>query len=244
MTSKISALEKAARGAEKGGDSEAAFHAWQELASETRSTVSYCRLGRVARKLGKWADAEKAFVDALTIDSRLGVAMLALGSLFLRRTDGDRIGNTRIAKTWLLRALEVGRTAPGLSLLGTAYYRLGEEDGAKEAYRAAIELDGTYEEAYFNLGSLEQKKGNDAEAESLLRRAIQLDPDRAGAHGRLAVLLHKRGRHLEAESEFRRCLEIDPSDYDRGLRLILGQFFLYVVGRKFPEQWFRTHFKW
>lgn len=209
----MSALEKAARDAERAGDSEAAFHTWQQLASETRSAVSYCQLGRLARELEKWRDAEKAFVDALTIDSHLAVAMFALGSLFLGRTDGDRTANARTAKTWLLQALGVDRVAPGLSLLGTAYYRLGEEGAAKEAYRGAIELDGSYEEAYFNLGTLEQKEGNDSEAERLFRKAIQLDPARAGSHARLGVLLHKQGKYLEAESEFRCCIEIDPSDY-------------------------------
>jgi tetratricopeptide (TPR) repeat protein len=238
LTAKMSALEKAARYAEKAGDSESAFQAWRELASETRSVVSYCQLGRVARKLGKWGDAEKAFVDALTIDSHLAVAMLALGSLFLRRTDGDRADNAKMAKTWLLRALEVDRTAPALSLLGTAYYRLSEKDGAKEAYSAAIELDGSYEEAYFNLGTLEQKEGNDAEAERLLRSAIQLDPKRLGSHGRLGVLLHKRGRHLEAESEFRLCIETDPSDYFSHLYLANT---LGVQGRETEaEQQYRT----
>lgn len=207
------ALERAARRAGEAGDHEAAVQAWHKLASATSSPVFYCQLGRAAQALGKWADAERAFLDALRIDSYLGVAMLALGSLFLRRTDGEGKANAKTAKTWLLRALEIDRTAPGLSLLGTAYYRLGEEGGAKEAYRAALDLDGTYEEAYFNLGILEQETGNAAEAESLFRRAIQLDPDRVGAHGRLAVLFHKRGRYLEAESEFRRCLEIDPSNY-------------------------------
>jgi tetratricopeptide (TPR) repeat protein len=213
LTSDEPGLEEAARRAEKAGDYEAAFQAWHKLASETKKSVFYCQMGRVARKLGRWVDAERAFLCALTVDSRLTVAMVALGSLYLSRTDGDQTGNAKIAKTWLLQACGIDRTALVLSFLGTAHYRLGEEDAAKEAYRAAIELDKSYEEAYFNLGLLEQKGGNDADAERLFERAIQLDPGRAGAHARLGVLLHKRGRHLEAESEFRRCIELDPSDY-------------------------------
>ena len=207
------ALKKAARNAEKEGDYEAAFRAWHKLASETRRAPFYCQAGRVAVELERWADAEKAFLEALTIDSDLAIAMGLIGALYLFRKDGDRTDNFKTAKTWLLRALELNRTAPILSLLGAAHYRLGEKDGAKDAYQAAIELDASYEEAYFNLGVLEQEEGNDAESERLLRRAIQLDPERLGAHGRLGVLLHKRGRHSEAESEFRRCIETDPSDY-------------------------------
>jgi tetratricopeptide (TPR) repeat protein len=213
LTSDEPGLEEAARRAEKAGDYEAAFQAWRKLASETKNSVFYCQMGRVARELGRWVDAEKAFLGALRVDSRLTVAMVALGSLYLSRTDGDRTGNAKMAKAWLLQASGIDRTAPALSLLGTAHYALGVKDAAKEAYRAAIEVDGSYEEAYFNLGVLEQKDGNDADAERLFRRAIQLDPGRAGAHARLGVLLHNRGRHLEAESEFRRCIELDPYDY-------------------------------
>jgi tetratricopeptide (TPR) repeat protein len=213
LKSEMTALVKEARLAEKAGDYEAALQAWHKVASEMGSAASYCQIGRLAAQLGRWADAEKSLIDALSIDSHLAVAMLALGSLSLSRTDGDRRGNAETAKTWLLRAIEIDRTAPGLALLGTAYYRLGEPDASKQAYRAAIEIDASYEEAYFDLGTLEQKQGNDAEAERLLRSSIQLDSSRAGAHGRLGVLLHKRGRYLEAESEFRRCIELDPSDY-------------------------------
>jgi tetratricopeptide (TPR) repeat protein len=204
---------KAARLAEKAGDLVAAFQAWQKLASETKGAAFCCQMGRVARRLNRWTDAEKAFLDALTVDPQLAVAMGALGSLYLSRTDGDRTGNLRLAKMWLLRALEIDRTAPVLSLLGAAHHGLGEIGSAKEAYRATIEIDESYEEALFSLGVLEANEGNDAEAEGLLRRAMELDPHRIAAHGRLGILLHKHGRHLEAESEFRRCIELDPSDY-------------------------------
>jgi tetratricopeptide (TPR) repeat protein len=211
--SAVAVLVKTARLAEKAGDREAAFQAWQKLASETKSAAFYGQVGRVARSLSRWTDAEKAFLDALTVDPLFAIAMGALGSLYLSRADGDRTGNLRLAKMWLLRALEIDRTAPALSMLGAAHHGLGEIGAAKEAYRTTIEIDESYEEAYFSLGILEANEGNDAEAERLLRRAMQLDAHRIATHGRLGILLHKHGRHLEAESEFRRCLEIDPSDY-------------------------------
>lgn len=232
------ALEKAARSAEESGDYERAFQAWHKLASETKRAGFYCQLGRVAREMGRWTDAEKAFLDALAINSHLAVAMLAIASLYLARTDGDRTGNAKMAKMWLLRFLEIDRTAPAMSLLGSAYYRLGEKDAAKEAYHGAIDLDVSYEEAYFNLGILAAKEGNDAEAERLLQQAIQLDPGDARARQRLGILLHKRGRYLEAESEFRRCIEIDPSNYFSHLYLANT---LGVQGREAEaEQQYRT----
>jgi tetratricopeptide (TPR) repeat protein len=194
-------LVETARGAEKSADFAAAFQAWNQLASKTKRADHYCQAGRLARKLELWSDAEKAFLDALAIKPQFTVAMLMLGSLFLIRTDGDQTANAQTAKVWLLRASEIDRTAMVLNLMGAADCLLGEKDAAKEAYRAAIEIDGAYEESYFNLGNIVAEEGDDAEAERLLRRAIQLDPSYHAAHGRLNILLQKQGRHLEAESE-------------------------------------------
>jgi tetratricopeptide (TPR) repeat protein len=194
-------LVETARGAEKSGDFAAAFQAWNQLALKTKRSDHYCQMGRLARKLERWAEAEKAFVDALAIKPQFSVAMLMLGSLFLVRTDGGQTDNAKAAKVWLLRASEIDRTAMVLNLMGAADYLLGEKDAAKEAYRAAIEIDGAYEEAYFNLGNIVAEEGDDAEAERLLRRAIQIDPGYHAAQGRLNILLQKQGRHLDAKSE-------------------------------------------
>jgi tetratricopeptide (TPR) repeat protein len=205
-------LVEKARSAEDAGDFAAAFQAWNQLVSETRRADHYCQLGRVASKLGMWAEAEKAFHDALAIKPHFAVAMLMFGSLLLIRTDGDQTDNAKTAKDWLLRAMEIDRTAMALSLMGAADYRLGEKDAAKDAYRAAIEIDGAYEEAYFNLGNIVAEEGDDAEAERLLRRAIQLDPNYHVAHGRLGILLQRVGRSSEGEAELKRALEINPAD--------------------------------
>jgi tetratricopeptide (TPR) repeat protein len=93
-----------------------------------------------------------------------------------------------------------------------AHDRLGEKQAAIESFRKAIELDASYEEAYFNLGVLLADDGQNEEAEKLLRTATRLDPNFHKAHGRLGVLLQELGRYSEAEAEFRRAIEIDPTD--------------------------------
>jgi protein O-mannosyl-transferase len=208
-----SELINAATRAENSGDLTAAFETWTRLASQIKRADFQCQLGRIATKLKKWADAEKAFTEALSINSRFSVAMLLMGSLFLERTDRDQASNAESARVWLSRSLDVDRTAMGWSLLGAALYRLGEKQAAQRAYRTALGIDESYEEAYFNLGILVAEQGNDIEAEALLRKAIQLDPAFLLAHGRLGLLLQKQGRYVEAESEFKRCIEINPDNY-------------------------------
>ena len=206
-------LQETAETAERSGNLEAALDAWRALSSINANRPDYlCMLGRVAQNLGRWAYAEKAFLDALKVDQTLSLAKTLLGSLFLERTDGDRLANARKAKEWLEQAVAVAPDQASLSFLGSADARLGEKEAAKAAFRKVIELDDTYAEAYFNLGLLLSADGQAIEAERLLRKAAQLDPGSHRAHGALGVLLQELGKYSEAKAELRRALEIDPTD--------------------------------
>jgi len=207
-----SALLEAAKAAARSGNYAAAFDAWQHLASVTSRPDYLCMAGRIAQKLGRWTDSETAFLDALRVDKTFSLAIVALGSLFLTRTDGDPLTNARTAKAWLEQAVAAAPSPIPLSFLGDAHNRLGDIKSAREAFCKAIDLDETYAEAYFNLGLLLADDGQSEEAERLLRTATQLTPNSHKAHGRLGILLQQLGRYSEAEAEFRRAIEIDPTD--------------------------------
>ena len=229
MENKEAGLVETAVAAERSGDFSQAFDIWQQLVSTAHRPDYLCKLGRVAQKLGRWPDAEQAFLDAIKVasklkavpratespellDKTLSLAMWLLGSLFLARTDGDRLSNAQRAKEWLEQAVAVTPNQAWLSYLGSAHVRLGEKEAAIVTFRKVIELDENYAEAYFNLGLLLADDGQDIEAEKLLRRATQLDPNSSPTHGRLGILLHKQRRYSEAESELRRAVEINPTD--------------------------------
>jgi Flp pilus assembly protein TadD len=156
-------LQESAEAAERSGDLAAAFDVWQTLSSIDVDRPDYfCKLGCVARKLGRWACAEQAFLDAIRLDIKKAdkasglhsFAVAMLGSLFLARADGDRWTNALKAKAWLEQAFALSPTPMSLTFLGAAHIRLREREAAKEAFRKAIQLDESYEEAYFNLGLL------------------------------------------------------------------------------------------
>jgi tetratricopeptide (TPR) repeat protein len=207
-----SVLLETAKAAERSGNYAAALDVWQHLAFMTSRPDYLCKVGRVAQKLGRWTDAEKAFLDALKVDKTFPLAMVFLGSLFLTRTDGDASTNARTAKAWLEQGVAAAPSQISLSFLGDAHNRLGEKEAAKAAFRKAIELDETYTEAYFNLGLLLANDGQNEEAESLLRTATQLDPNSHEAHGRLGILLQELGKYSEAEGELRCAIEMDSTD--------------------------------
>ena len=212
MRNEESVLLETAKAAERTGNYAAAFDSWQHLASMTSRPDYSCKVGRVAQKLGRWTDAEKAFLDALRVDKTFPLAMVFLGSLFLTRKDGDASTNARTAKAWLVQGVAAAPSPMSLTFLGAAHDQLGEKEAAREAFRKAIELDASYAEAYFNLGLLLARDGQHEEAERVLRTATQLDPDSHKAHATLGIVLRALGKYSEAEDELRRAIEIDPTD--------------------------------
>jgi tetratricopeptide (TPR) repeat protein len=213
MRSEELVLQETARAAEKAGDLEAAFDAWRSLSSVAANRPDYlCKLGRAAERLGRWSEAEQAFLEAIKVDEHFPLPLVLLGGLFLKRTDEDRLANARKAKEWLEQAVATSSNQASLSFLGTAHQLLGEREAAKAAFRKVIELDETYVEAYINLGLLLSADGQALEAEGLLRKAAQLDPSSPRAHGALGVLLEELGHYAEAEAELKRTLELNPRD--------------------------------
>jgi uncharacterized protein HemY len=126
-----STLLETAQAAERSHNYAAAFDAWQRLVAVTSRPDYLCKLGRVAKRLGRWTDAETAFLEALRVDKTFSLAMVGLGSLFLARADGDRSTNAPTAKAWLEQAVATAPSQMSLSFLGDAHNRLGDKEAAK-----------------------------------------------------------------------------------------------------------------
>jgi Flp pilus assembly protein TadD len=213
LTPEEKRLREAAEAADQAGDLAAEYAAWQALSFINPKRPDYpCQLGRAAVKLKRWAEAEQAFLEAIRIDETLWLAMALLGASLLRRTDGDESSNALRAKEWLERAVAIAPNPLTLSMLASAHVQLGEVVAAKRLYRQVIEIEESYDEAYFNLGVLLTDEGNTAEAEAFLRKAAQLDPDSSHAHGALGIVLKQLGKYAEAESELKRAIKLNPAD--------------------------------
>jgi len=217
-------LQRRACEAEEAGDLPVALELWKERSRGADASIFLLKYGRVAQKLGKWADAEAAFTQAIHLCPEKANATFRslskafMGSLWPLRTDKNDLESVIAAKEWFLRSLEDKRCAPSLSLLGAACADLRDEDGARAAFEEAIALDPEYEEAIYNLAVIEQRT-NPRKARALLGRAIQLDPNRASAHGLLGWICQRMKEQIPAEQHFRRALEIDPNDYTSGMYL-------------------------
>jgi tetratricopeptide (TPR) repeat protein len=102
---------------------------------------------------------------------------------------------------------------------GNCLRALGDLDGARHAYAAAIKRDADFVEAWFNLGGVLRDLGRTEAARQHLSQAIARDPDYADAIYNLAALEFDAGDLASARTYWRAYLERDDvSDWARRAR--------------------------
>ncbi len=87
------------------------------------------------------------------------------------------------------------------------------------AYKRAIKLEPTEEQAYLGLARTQQATGDKAGAEKTLRQLIKKIPSSIDGHYRLAQRLEARGDRNAAIGELRAVLEYEPDHLDARLDL-------------------------
>jgi len=117
------------------------------------------------------------------------------------------------------------RGASAYMVDGFAALRAGDNEGAADAFRRAVEIGGSVTvTALVNLAAAESRLGHNGEAIASLNRARQLEPDNVPALYNLGLLLDRESRHAEAEGLFRRAMELSPNDDQ--VRTALGRTLL------------------
>ena len=107
--------------------------------------------------------------------------------------------------------------AQALFNAGTLLDQCGDEKGAEDRYKSALDANPAYGPALSNLGELYYRRGNPTTAKMWFEKAIQADPTHiAPAYNNLAVILYNQARETgdkalltEAVSKLRRALAID-----------------------------------
>jgi tetratricopeptide (TPR) repeat protein len=127
-------------------------------------------LGNSAAELGHWSKAEDALSRARNMAPESFLPHFALGGVGLRR------GDHRGAAQHLEASLDRDETPQALYLLGSCRLELGETGRAINAFKRAIELDPTFEEAMERLAEAYLRRGWTRLALEAFRRLEQHDP--------------------------------------------------------------------
>lgn len=131
---------------------------------------------------------------------------LALRALAQRRYDEAlRLFDAVLADATLSPA----ERAAALSKRGVTLVHLGQPDGARDAFNAALAAAPRFAPALANLGNLALEAGKLEEAVELYRRAVSADSDYAPAHHNLGVAYKRLGRTAEAVRELRMAQRLD-----------------------------------
>lgn len=138
------------------------------------------REAQVWRKLGKRADAVKAFEAAVALQPRDPLLRVQLGEAC--RDTGD-----------LARAISSLREAVSLDSSRASYWNSlgmvlgakGELSEAEKAFREAWSRDSSQAEYAYNLGLILERQGRNEEARTLFRKVLDLEPGFAPARERL-----------------------------------------------------------
>jgi tetratricopeptide (TPR) repeat protein len=175
---------------------------------------------RVRRALLRLRDAETGGLDALALSAR-GRELVARDGACVFSPESGQVVFDFAAPSQKGVAVLAARGASARpsrdALTGEEWVRLGGEleesdkEGARAAYRAALEIDAASFDAHVNLGCLEHEANALARAESHYRAALELRPDDVTARFDLAVVLEDQGRRAEARAAYEVLLERDPS---------------------------------
>lgn len=162
-------------------------------------------LAQAYEALGRVADAERRYLEALAIQPAAARIRTNLGRL--RESQGrveEAVAAYRAAvaeEPWLAQAH---------TLLGGALARKGDTSGAVAALREAVTLEPLQADALTNLGVLLAQSGDAGTAGRYLQRAIAADARNANAHANLALFFVNEGRPQEALASARQALALNP----------------------------------
>jgi len=161
-----------------------------------------------------WDAGRKAAVDAQVLASlQPEDHVRALGRLAAVL---DWAGKSEEAEVLSDRALALSGGGDAMSHWHKGNYQLDRDelDAAIASYRAALELDPQFGEAWFNLAGALRRAGRSEEALQPARRAADLSPDSARVQFGLGAVLVDLGQDAEAAVALRAALALEPDHAD------------------------------
>jgi len=161
-------------------------------------------LGLSAWKSGDREQAERAFVQALTIDSTHVKSHLNLSRVLLESGQPD----SALVHIEAAIALDSTSSEP-LRLQGRVFEAQGKTDDAIVAYQRAIVKNDSDTWAMNNLGALYIRLQRFEDAIGPLARANEIDDKVATFHNNLGMALELTGRYEQSIEQYRAALAIE-----------------------------------
>jgi tetratricopeptide (TPR) repeat protein len=213
------------------------------VATAPRMAAAWIALGQSLKAVTRSEEAERAYAQAIRLDSTNALARIGLGELMLslgRPEDAIREFDLALRHNPALIAAsmntghalamigryeealqcykEVLARRPRLSeaefAAGFVLARMGKPKEAETRYRRALTLRPDFAAAWMNLGSLLREQGSEFYAGAALTRAVELRPNLVSGWVNLAILERERHRPAAAEAHLRKAFSLNPEQVE------------------------------
>lgn len=163
--------------------------------------------GRELHQQGKMDEAQAIYELVLAYQPENDEVLSLMGLIALQSGQGES------AVEYLNQAIQRNNgVAKYYSNLAIALLAREDTDGAHAQASKAIEIDGNFVDAHYNLGNIEAQRGEQAAAIRAFRRVIELADDHVDAKSNLATMLRLTGERAEAVTLTREALALRPDD--------------------------------
>ena len=190
---------------EQGFDA-AALAAFERVAHQDPSAITFYNLGTLYMKRGNPAGAAEAFERALGLQPDYAEANNSLGALLAQS------GQVPAAVERFRAALASRPDFPdALNNLGFALFQTGRPEQAFELYEKALKLQPDFAEALNNLGIFFGRQGDLDRARSYFQQAVEKRPEYGEAANNLALVLAAQGDAEGAIAVLDRMMQEDPA---------------------------------
>ncbi len=162
----------------------------------------------LAHREGRLAEAEKGYLEILKKKPDWGTVLNALGTVFIDQGQLDK------AHKAFEKAIELSRHPYSPAYYNLAWLKQLKNDhkGAISIYRAILEKQPDFGQAWNNLGTAYRETGDLDQALSCFRKAVEFAPDMAEAWNNLGVAQDEFDMIQDAAKSYKKAIEI-RSDY-------------------------------
>jgi len=172
----------------------------------------------LAHREGRFAEAEKGYLELLEKRPHWGKVLNALGTVYLDLSRPDT------AREAFQKAADLKAPYfPACYNLARLMQKENDHRGAMSIYRAMLSMQPNMGEVWNNLGIAYREIGDPDEAISCFRKAVAFAPDMAEAHNNLGVAQDEFNLIENAANSYKKAIRIRPdypsAHYNLGLSL-------------------------
>ncbi|MGA9378937.1 MAG: tetratricopeptide repeat protein [Phormidium sp.] len=182
----------------------------EEIEQATQELIIFLEIESIKLlEIGKYAQAEKIYLQILEQDPTSAIAYKNLGNALYNQ------GKLEPAITFYQQGLELEpNDAITYYNLGNAFHQLDSLSEAIACYEKSLALEPNSAIVLNNLGNALQRQGKFEQAIAQYQKSIQLDSNNALTHNNLGSIFNVQGKLEEAFACFQKGLDLEPNNVE------------------------------